>query len=308
MTFGSIAYPKVIFTQSAEPSNKKEGLLWYDTDDGKLYSADGVNYNVIGSLTSPTFDISNATTDGSVNIVGQVASSEGVYISPDGINMYVISTTAIFQYTLSTAWDISSAAYATKTISISGQDSTSHGLCFNPTGTKFYTTGYTSDAVWQYDLSTAWDLSTAAYANKTISVAGQSLKPIDLVFDPTGTKMYVVAQTEDAVFQYTLSTAWDVSTATYDAGKTISVAGTPEDLFLNDTGTKLYVLQTNTITQYTLSTAWDISTATADSLTYTTVAAGDTGLFFNAVGNKFYTCNHTTDLVYGFDTTVFAKY
>ena len=49
MALSLIAYPKVIFTQSVEPSDKTAGLLWYDTDDGKLYSADGTNYNVIGA-------------------------------------------------------------------------------------------------------------------------------------------------------------------------------------------------------------------------------------------------------------------
>ena len=47
-----ISYPKLIYIQSTEPTNKTIGLLWYDIDDGKLYSADGNNYNEIGTILS----------------------------------------------------------------------------------------------------------------------------------------------------------------------------------------------------------------------------------------------------------------
>ena len=34
---------------------------------------------------------------------------------------------------------------------------------FNPSGTKMYVAGQDSDYVYQWNLSTAWDLSTASY-------------------------------------------------------------------------------------------------------------------------------------------------
>ncbi|GAH99215.1 unnamed protein product, partial [marine sediment metagenome] len=40
-------------------------------------------------------------------------------------------------------------------------------------------------------------------------------EPYNLFFKPDGTKMYVVDLGAE-VFQYTLSTPWDVSTANYD--------------------------------------------------------------------------------------------
>ena len=50
MALSLIAYPKIIYIQSAEPSNKTQGLLWIDTDDNKLYTADGSSYNVVGAV------------------------------------------------------------------------------------------------------------------------------------------------------------------------------------------------------------------------------------------------------------------
>jgi len=40
-----------------------------------------------------------------------------------------------------------------------------------------YVACYTQDAVFQYDLSSAWDISSASYANKSFSVASQDPVP-----------------------------------------------------------------------------------------------------------------------------------
>ena len=45
---------------------------------------------------------------------------------------------------------------------------------------------------------------------------GQETLPTALAFRDTGAKMYVLGTTNDRVYQYTLATPWDVSTATYD--------------------------------------------------------------------------------------------
>lgn len=58
MTFGSISYPKIIFIQATAPSNTTQGLLWVDTDDNKLYVANGSSYDDI-STTATAYLISD---------------------------------------------------------------------------------------------------------------------------------------------------------------------------------------------------------------------------------------------------------
>jgi len=64
--------------------------------------------------------------------------------------------------------------------------------------------------------ATAWDVDTAIYDNKFKDVGDQSSYPFDVAFKPDGSKMYIMESIDATVYQYTLSTVWDVDTATYD--------------------------------------------------------------------------------------------
>ena len=64
------------------------------------------------------------------------------------------------------AWDISKAAYETKTLSVSSQigaSSLAAGLYINPDGLTAYIMDSVTAIIYQYTLSTAWDMSTGSY-------------------------------------------------------------------------------------------------------------------------------------------------
>ena len=175
---------------------------------------------------------------------------------------------SVYQYTLSTAFSVSTASYGSVSFSVSSQDLDPQGLAFNNDGTKMYVVGSGSDTVYQYTLATAFDLSTASYASLSFSVASQEAFPTELAFNNDGTKMYVIGDANNSVFQYSLSTAFDVSTASYDS-VSFSVSSQdsdPQGLAFNTDGTKMYVVgrTTYTVYRYTLSTAFNLSTASYD--------------------------------------------
>jgi hypothetical protein len=128
--------------------------------------------------------------------------------------MYVAGQGTAFQYTLTTAFNVSTASYASKSFSFSSQDSAVQGVVFNTDGTKMYMVASSTDKVFQYTLTTAFDLSTVSYASKSFVIGSQEANPGGLTFNTTGTKMYIIGETP-AVYQYSLSTAFDVSTASY---------------------------------------------------------------------------------------------
>jgi sugar lactone lactonase YvrE len=152
-------------------------------------------------------------------------------------------------------WNISSTSYDSVSFLVSGQEGSGSGMFFKPDGTGFYIVGAVTDSVYQYSLSTAWDLSTASYASKSFSVQSQAGGPSGVFFKSDGTKMYVVndgSGATNAVYQYSLSTAWDVSTASYDS-VTYSVAtqaDAPRELFFSSDGTKMYIADSNNTTVY----------------------------------------------------------
>jgi 6-phosphogluconolactonase (cycloisomerase 2 family) len=121
--------------------------------------------------------------------------------------MYIVgdANSAIYQYTLSTAWDVSTASYASKSKDVSGQDVAPRHVVFNTDGTAMYIVGQANNTVYQYTLSTAWDVSTASYASKSVSVSRQEGTPTGLAFSDDGTAMYIVGVATDTVYQYDTS-------------------------------------------------------------------------------------------------------
>jgi len=105
-----------------------------------------------------------------------------------------------------------------------------------------YVVGNLGRDVNEYNLSTAWDISSASFL-QLFSVAAQDTNPQGLFFKPDGLKMYVAGVTGSSVYEYDLSTAWDVTTAVYL--QLFSVAGQdtqPTGVFFKPDGLKMYVV------------------------------------------------------------------
>lgn len=199
---------------------------------------------------------------------GQDSYPEGIAFSSDGTKMYMVGSNGkkVYQYTLSSGWDVSTASYASKYADVSGETSIPRGVNFNSDGTKMYVLDSNNTTVYQYALSVAWDVSTATYDSKSFSVGSQLTFPVGFAFKSDGSKMYVTGTETDKVFQYNLSSSWDVSTATY-ASKSLDLGSIngAYNLGFNTTGQNVYFLSSydQKFYEYKLSTAWDISSATS---------------------------------------------
>ena len=110
-------------------------------------------------------------------------------------------------------------------------------------------------------------------------------------FKSDGTKAYIRGYTGSAhtIKQYSLSTAWDLRTATLDGSLGVAMSSFVENgvpLFKSD-GTKMYTAN-NGYYQYSLTTPWDITSGvTADGLVHSSAAADLAGSV-NPDGTKFY--------------------
>ena len=168
----------------------------------------------------------------------------------------VIASSSI-ETVVSEGWDVSTAKYASKSFYVGSQDSTPYGVFFKSDGLAMYIVGYANEIVYQYTLSTAWDVSTATYASKSFYVGSQESNHRSVFFKSDGLAMYIVGYASDTVYQYTLSTAWDVSTAKY-ASKSFYVGSqdsTPYGVFFKSDGLAMYIVgyANEIVYQYTLS-------------------------------------------------------
>lgn len=251
----------------------------------------------------------------SFSVTSQETLPHGVFFSSDGTKAYVVGTASdtVYQYSLSTAWDISTASYTSVSFSVASQDGSPLDITFKPDGTKMYITGVDNDRVYQYTLSTAWDLSTASYDSVSFYVGTQDGYPSSTEFKPDGTVMYVMGGNVRIVYQYTLSTAWDISTASY-ASISFNV-GTqdtqPFHILLNGSGTKMYMLglTNQSVFQYSLSTAWNIGTATYDSLSFSvgTQELYARSMSFGSSGTILYILGTNTDTIYQYSSASYTQ-
>src|SRR6056297_2480123 len=194
-------------------------------------------------------------------------------------------TDKIYQWSLSSDWDLSSASY--DSVSIDTQDSGPKGFFFKHDGTKMYEIGSTDNKVYQYSLSSAWNLSSASY--DSVSISTQSTGPRGMFFKPDGTKMYEVGKNNEKIYQWSLSSAWNLSTASYDSASIDTQGGYPVGIFFKPDGTKMYEIGgvDDKVYQYSLSSAWDLSSASYDSVNIDT-PGGPEGIFFKPDGTKMY--------------------
>jgi sugar lactone lactonase YvrE len=226
-----------------------------------------------GVLAPPdVFDVSASSYDTKTLLTsGETTTNWGLTFSADGTKAYVTGTTEnkIFQYTLGTPWDVSTGSYASKSLDFTTEDGTPRGITFSADGTKLYVCGNANNRIFQYTLGTAWDVSTASYASKSLDLSSQSTSPNGLAINSTGTTLFVVTSgVGKPVLQYTLSTPWDMSTATY-ASKTFAISEdtNPNGMAVSSDGYTLFIMGgTGFIFQYDLGTAWDASTGSYASL------------------------------------------
>ena len=231
-----------------------------------------------------------------------------IAFNTDGTKMYIMGSTSdsVLQYSLSTGFDLSTASYDSVSFNVSSQDTNPRKLSFNNDGTKLYIFGTITDTVYQYSLSTAFDLSTTSYDSVSFNAASQATNPYGLAFNSDGTKMYLGSGT--VFYQYSLSTAFDLSTTSYDSvsfNVSSQDSDTP-DLTFNNDGTKMYVVGTSNdnVYQYSLSTAFDLSTASYDSVSFSIGSQNDapTALAFSNDGTKMYIVGNINDTVYQYTT------
>ena len=282
--------------------------LRFNVDGSKMYILDDAADTIFQWNLSTAWDISTAVYYNSLNVNSGNTAPKSFYIKNDGTKIYLIGSSQdrISSFTLSTAWDITTGSVDSYFIDMTPYDTAPDILFFSPDGTKFYTE-YTLKFL-QWNLSTAWDISTATpgITENTLLFPSYEISSRGLVLKPDGTKMYITGTSGDDINEFNLSTAFDLSTATYIQNFSFSSQdANPSDIFFKPDGTKLYMCGTSSdcFSSYDLSTAWDVSTASVDIAQRGPMnsVTEPQGLYYKSDGTKFYFVSSSTDMVYQYN-------
>lgn len=234
-----------------------------------FFRPDGTRMFIVGAATdslyqytlSTPWDLSTASYDSvSFSVTTEETGPSGIFFRPDGTRMFICGDGAdsMFQYTLSTPWDLSTASYDTVSLDLSTEDTSPQGIFIRADGTRFFIAGNGTDSIYQYTMSTPWDLSTASYDTVFVDTSTEDIVPVAVVFQSDGTRMIILGSENDLMYQYTLSTPWDVSTATFDS-ITFDISSEetgsgPGGLFFRADGLKFFMVGNGNDTVFRYST------------------------------------------------------
>lgn len=273
--------------------------LYYTSDrvKGEFGSGGDLNYTKEKTVG---FALSNGTYTGtSFDVSGEDGSPYAVEFNNDGTKMFVVggSNDSVYEYSLGTAYDLSSASYSGTSFDVSSEDGSATALTFNTGGTKMFVLGNGNDSVYEYNLSSGFDISTASYSGTSFDVSSEaSFSEGGIVFNGDGTKMLFLGTTSSydyIVYEYNLGTGFDLSTASY-SGTSFDVSSTSGDsLAFSEDGTKMFIVgdgDGNDVYEYDLGTGFDLSTASYSGTSFdveSEVSAGS-GLGFSGDGTKMF--------------------
>ena len=119
------------------------------------------------------------------------------------------------EYTLSTAFDISTAVFV-DSFSVPVKIDKPFGVRFNNDGSKMFIIGRTNQKVFEYSLSVNFDVSEADYTGNSFDVSSQVKSVfLGLAFSHDGTMMYVTdgqgLTSTDSIYQFSLNKSFDLS-------------------------------------------------------------------------------------------------
>lgn len=260
---------------------------------------------------SSKWDISTADFITASSTVGD-NQPESIRFKPDGTRFYVVTSSTsdrVRSFDLDVPWTFIGGITSGSSFSIGSYERTPSGLDFKPDGTKVFVCGTSGGTttptrgVYEFNLSTAWDLSTSSFVQKFYE-STMTTSPQGLTFKTDGTKMYLVDSTNDEIDEYDLSTAWDISTASYTSNFSVSSQDTsPSDIYFKSDGTKMFTigLQNDKVYEYNLSTAWSANTASFNQdFSVTSEETVPRGLTFKPDGTRMYVTGSTGDDVNGY--------
>ena len=248
---------------------------------------------LIFNLTFVSSAQAAATFVDSFSVVTQENNPTGLTFNNDGTKMFVSGNAGndVGEYSLTTAFDVSTATFVDR-FEVVNEDNNPSGVAFNNDGTKMFVTGFTGDNVYEYTLSTGFDLTSTVSFVDSFDVSTHETAPGGLTFNNEGTKMFVVGENFKEVIEYTLTTPFDVSSASFvDRFDVRNEVWRPRDVTFNNDGTKMFVVgNSNEVDEFKLSTGFDLSSTIThvDSFDVSAHETAPSGLTFNNDGTKMF--------------------
>ena len=251
---GDHATPLFVQNFSVSGQDTEPRGITFNNDGTKMYVTGTSNNKIFEYTLTSAFDISTATYRGLFNFNGN---SFSVKFNNDGTKMFTISYwntgAAVKEFLLSTPFDITSISgdgtTPETTFNFKPHDNKPFGLDFNNDGTKMFVTGNDGDDINEFSLNVGFDFSEGVNFVQSkdlthpMSLATDEDEPFGIEFNQDGTTMFVIGAKGNDVNQYSLSTAFDISTLSFVGGLHVNAQeGNPSGIAFSTSGLKMFIL------------------------------------------------------------------
>jgi len=238
-------------------------------------------------------------------------------VKPDGSKIIIVDGDGIlFNIDLSTPFDIDTAG---SLINLGSLNSASpqfyviRNAIINPDGEKLIFAapedGNYTPRVYQYNISTPWDISTATF-EKTINVSGNdpSLGVNNfghLTFSNDGSIMYTGGG-DLGLLKYNLSTPWDIGTASFVESVSLDFLNQVSSFhkryleFVND-GSQLIIGNEQFVGLMNLTVPYDISTVVVNDDFFFVYPGVEEAQAYAIISSKMYILNRAPWYIYQYD-------
>lgn len=216
--------------------------MYLSNDGTKLYLVDDtldrihqLNLSLAWDLTSPSIHGYHTVSSGIENSI------YSINFNNDGTKLYLggNDNLKVYEYNLSISWDITTLVYH-QDFYFGGNVSWMTAIKFSEDGTKMFVLGITLGRLIRYDLSTAWDISTAVIEQGILANELDDT-PSGLWFKPDGTRMYLTGDENNIIIEYSLSIPYNITTLSHVTTIDVSLIDTQmRGMYFKSDGTNMF--------------------------------------------------------------------
>lgn len=248
LPFDSFAFSGTVLDISGKTDNAR--ATFWRPDGGMMFISSRFTESVASWETASPWGLSGATYAGSVSVAeplqrnNDLSRAHGLYFAPDGSRMWVFNRTEMWAWDLATAWDVSTAEVLHYK-DFSPVVERGHDIDFDPSGTLLFIDDRDAQAVHQYALSEAWDITTASH-EFTLDISGleEEVRGIEFIFE--GSLMLLLDTVRMELMQFTLTEPWQIRSATYHSSFDLSAqTDDPRGLSISPDLCRFYITARN---------------------------------------------------------------
>lgn len=239
-----------------------------------------------------------------------------LWFSPDGLWMYLnyngptSSDNVTTQYSLSTAWDVSTLVFV-REVNFSTTFSTIPiGLYLTDDGSNLFFYGSNSVVpadckVVHVSLSTPFNISTWSFV-RSLSLGDEGEAARSVRFSPDGLNMFTNSGTTDRISRRQLSTPFNISTvaATTTFSYAAITSGNAPGTFFKPDGKAFYQtdITNDFIVEFSMDTPWDITSASVRrSFNVLPFDGAIRAMWIDATGSRLYASGGATRTILQFE-------